>query len=333
MTQMTSEVSTANKCITSDEEIKCNNIDEINKRCISKPLKELMKFYITKDGCQSGTFGSVRQQRSIIISETSYEFYGKRFLSFSNDPGIKFNNTRLKKGLELISEKTPFVSGDQLRIMIDIINNIRLPSNNSLINSKTFKKEVLSVLLIKHIIGKISKEDYAGIRILNTLYQEFYYKKKQIYFNGHPYKIVWTENPNLLDVFFALYNYISSGVYQSIDLNIPNDTNLNNMNLLPSGEVTIKNLFSSYENVLSFFIYRGYVQLDEIPGHFYTDALPGFSNPISGGKKSSSKKNKIALSEKTVDQLRSMMKKHGKKCSKDGKRLTKDQMIRVLKRC
>ncbi len=50
--------------------------------------------------------------------------------------------------------------------------------------------------------------------------------------------------------------------------------------------------------------------------------------PMNGGKKKTS-----SLSDKTVDQLRSMMKKHGKKCSKDGKRLTKDQLIRVLKRC
>ncbi len=56
-----------------------------------------------------------------------------------------------------------------------------------------------------------------------------------------------------------------------------------------------------------------------------------YENMMEGGKKK--KKTSSSLSQKTVDQLRSMMKKHGKKCSKDGKRLTKDQLIRVLKRC
>ncbi len=56
-----------------------------------------------------------------------------------------------------------------------------------------------------------------------------------------------------------------------------------------------------------------------------------YENMMEGGKKK--KKTSSSLSEKTVYQLRSMMKKYGKKCSKDGKRLTKDQLIRVLKRC
>ncbi len=309
-------------CPESGEIIECSTFQNIQDlKCAPESLKELMKFYILKDGCQTGMFGLLRQQRSVSMDRDNYWFTRKGKLGESN---IIFATPLLKTSLELIAEKTPFISGDQLEIIIQIIKDIRIDENRSkplktTLRNSSLLKRVLDVLLAKHIIGKIRQEDNSSIMILNRLYGVYYNNIKQIYYNGHPYQVVWNEEQknNIINLFFALYNFICSHVYTKIELKIPN-----NINLLLSGEVTMDNLFSSYENVVSLFVNKGYIQLKGIQGQFY-------GNTLEGGKK----KKTSSLSEKTVDQLRSMMKKHGKKCSKDGKRLTKDQLIRVLKRC
>ena len=73
----------------------------------------------------------------------------------------------------------------------------------------------------------------------------------------------------------------------------------------------------------------------KLRGDKINEIIIAFHNQCIYPPQTAGKKKKVSkkLSDKTVDQLRSMMKKHGKKCSKDGKRLTKDQLIRVLKRC
>lgn len=294
-------------CPDAGEMIQCNNVENISElKCAPESLKQLMKFYILKDGCQTGMFGKLRQQRSLSMDKESYWF--TRTNTFGGQSNIIFGTPLLKSGLELIAEKTPFVSGDQLEIINQMIkNDIRLNQSQSiksrLRNSSLFKK-TLYILLAQNIISKIQND--SRIRILNKIYSDYYYNFKEIYFHGQQRKIIWINNMKILDLFFALYNYICSDIYQTISLIIPEETDLN---IFISGNMGFNhNLFSSYENVLSLFEKLGFIQFT-----------------ATGGSKK--------LSDETVDQLRSLMKKHGKKCSKDGKRLTKDQMIRILKRC
>ncbi len=313
--------SNVNNC-TSQQSIGCKNASLLNNsgsnvgKCAGTPeLKELIKFYLMKDGCG----GWLQKPKSMTLNKEYVQFDKTGGMLLSNQD-IKFNTPKLNAILELVAKKTPFVSGEQLklihtyvttsRIMEQMPNNYNYVISNIESNPYLFYDTILRILLATSIITKI--KDTPQMRILNEFYGKFDHNIHYVFMGGFKYKIdlINLDMPHL-DLFFKLYNHICSEYYHELNIQVPT-----NMIIYLRGEDRYP--LESMDNLLFYLKKKGYITLNKV------------QNQNGGAKK---KRTKSTLSTKTVEQLRKLMKKHGKKCSKDGKKFTKDQMIRTLRRC
>ncbi len=227
-------------------------------------------------------------------------FYKNNKISFYveqkgfNSIEITFEGERLNKLIK-VSEYTPFVSFNQIQEFDEYFNHGLNTSSNQNQQKIQFLLGVLNILIGDSSINKMSK-----VKLLKPIFDDTTAQIRQ--------------TMDFIKKMFIIYN--SFGIYY----------------------------YSFYQNLIQ----KKYILNAQLNKMLYYDIILSMSNnerstkninklveimnliqvPMNGGKKKTS-----SLSDKTVDQLRSMMKKHGKKCSKDGKRLTKDQLIRVLKRC
>ncbi len=288
--------------------ITCQNIQHIKQEensCFDSKLLLLFEFFITKDGCQSGFLGSFRKTRMIHYqknNEGQYKYiYFETEKKGSNSVDLKFNEVKLLNGLQLIAKKTPFVSFEQLKLIRSYIQNFSMNTKDYTV----FYMGILNILLYESPISKLIPK--LGLSPMKNLKDAFYKITREnpiqitSTYTGVPETLQIQQDMNLVNKLFKLYNTICFDAYHIYSLQE------SNMFVGRNAGNIITLLLSNVNEVIMY--------------------LVGLTPQTAGKKKKTS-----SLSEKTVDQLRSMMKKHGKKCSKDGKRLTKDQLIRVLKR-
>jgi hypothetical protein len=288
--------------------IGCKNASKLNNnnsaKCVRSPeLRELIKFYLTKDGCSG--MGFFKNPKSIKINNTSLSFDQKELLTTKS---ILFKTPELIAALEIVANKTPFVSREQLNDNLIKYINKNIQQNSNFFNINEFHMKILNILL-----ESIELKKETDLKLcIETLFN-FY---KLIIKNT---RIV--RNDEIVNLLYKLYNYICSSHYTNLNIRVPENMSIPTemltdfktpVNVERHPLYTSQNLFNYCRN-------KGYITLTQVETQ-------------SGGAKKK-KVSKTTLSTKTVDQLRKLMKKHGKKCSKDGKRYTKDQMIRILKRC
>jgi hypothetical protein len=304
---------------------------------LSKPNPvDLLNFYyfFIKDGCKKKIFGSGLKSEQIIVLYMDEKNSPLRimFRKLGSEGGdVLFDTNRELEYLFELLQKTPFLTWLQLK-EIDSGLNFRFDQRTGKIYMKKDIYEYF-VEIFKRIIDDENKNKIslllfdAFIKIMET---NTFKNRYKYYLHENKEKLM-KSNMFFIDFMFKLYNTITLFTYKKLGIQLK----IRLDQLLPirqQGELSFILSISNYSNQVNTLvdfilkytkpesIQTNIKQMPQLPMSQLSEQI------VRGGKK-----NK--LSDKTVDQLRTLMKKHKKKCSKDGKRLTKSQLIAILKRC
>ncbi len=315
--------------------ISCDDIDLFVANQPPSDLSNLCFFFI-KDGCKKKFFGKgLKPEQAIQIQMNNQQSIVEIvFAKFGSEGGdVQFKGNQLTDLFQLL-KKTPFFTWNQLDLIKSERESLKYRYNKGIddrITEDNFENvyylRILQDMLDFRHNNKISlllHDAFIQIMLTTIFRNSFKYSVTYNITKNIPDNL-WEPNMVFIDFIFKLYNTITLLTYKKLGIQLK----IRLDQLLPikqQGELSFILSISNYKiqvkALIDFILKYTKPNIMQI-----SQPLP-MSQPlqVTGGKKKK-------LSDKTVHELRTLMKKHKKKCSKDGKRLTKSQMITILKRC